>query len=124
MATIEYATEGHVALITINRPEARNAMDPFVVADDHSAWHQQHFEQPRAMHQIVDPDIGDRLMVITAMGPARGFLKPQDFVELRALANRPEVGLRIARHTGTNQRGELVFSMLATAFVPRRSGNG
>jgi hypothetical protein len=25
-----------------------------------------------------------------------------------------------ARHTGTNQRGELVFSMLAIAFVPQR----
>jgi enoyl-CoA hydratase len=27
MATIEYVTEGHVALITINRPEARNAVN-------------------------------------------------------------------------------------------------
>jgi enoyl-CoA hydratase len=27
MATIEYATEGHVAVITINRPEARNAVN-------------------------------------------------------------------------------------------------
>ncbi len=32
-----------------------------------------------------DPDVGDRLMVITALGPARGFLKAQDFVELHAL---------------------------------------
>lgn len=45
------------------------------------------FEQPRALHRITDPDVGDRLMVVTAMGPARGFLKPQDFVELRALAS-------------------------------------
>jgi acyl dehydratase len=28
-----------------------------------------------------------------------------------------------ARNTGTNQRGELVFSLLATAFVPRRSNS-
>ena len=27
MATIEYTTEGHVAVITINRPEARNAVN-------------------------------------------------------------------------------------------------
>ncbi len=27
MATIEYTTEGHVATITINRPEARNAVN-------------------------------------------------------------------------------------------------
>jgi acyl dehydratase len=33
---------------------------------------------------------------------------------------RPEWGILQARNTGTNQRGELVFSLLATAFVPRR----
>ena len=31
-----------------------------------------------------------------------------------------EWGIVQARNTGTNQRGELVFSFLATAFVPRR----
>ena len=35
--------------------QARTAMDPFVVADDHSAWHQQHFEQPRAIVAIHSP---------------------------------------------------------------------
>ena len=40
---------------------------------------------PRNIHRLKDPDIGDRLMVITALGPARGFLKSQDFVELRVL---------------------------------------
>ena len=34
---------------------------------------------------------------------------------------RPEWGILQARNTGTNQRGELVFSLLATAFVPRRN---
>ena len=43
------------------------------------------FEDARKVHRIDDPDVGDRLMVITALGPARGFLKSQDFVELRAL---------------------------------------
>jgi acyl dehydratase len=43
-------------------------------------------------------------------------------VETRRLSERrPEWGILQARHTGTNQRGELVFSMLATAFVPRRN---
>jgi acyl dehydratase len=42
-------------------------------------------------------------------------------VESRRISDkRPEWGVVQARHTGTNQRGELVFSMLATAFVPRR----
>ncbi len=43
------------------------------------------FEGPRAVHDIKDPDVGDRLMVITALGPARGFLREQEFVELHAL---------------------------------------
>jgi tetratricopeptide (TPR) repeat protein len=40
---------------------------------------------PRAIHNIKDAEVGDRLMVVTALAPARGFLKVQDFVELRTL---------------------------------------
>jgi tetratricopeptide (TPR) repeat protein len=43
------------------------------------------FDGPRVVHDIKDPDVGDRLMVVTALGPARGFLKVQEFVELHAL---------------------------------------
>jgi tetratricopeptide (TPR) repeat protein len=43
------------------------------------------FEGASAIHNVRDPDVDDRLMVITARAPARGFLKVQDFVELRAL---------------------------------------
>ena len=39
----------------------------------------------------------------------------------RSSSSRPEWGILQARNTGTNQRGELVFSLLATAFVPRRN---
>jgi acyl dehydratase len=39
---------------------------------------------------------------------------------LRSSSSRPGWGIVQARNTGTNQRGELVFSLLATAFVPRR----
>jgi hypothetical protein len=35
--------------------QARNALDPFVVADDHSAWHQLHYEQPRAIVALHSP---------------------------------------------------------------------
>jgi hypothetical protein len=37
--------------------QARNAADPCVIADDHSVWHQLHFEQPRAvlaLHSATD----------------------------------------------------------------------
>ncbi len=43
------------------------------------------FDHPRKIHTLTDRDIGDRLLVITALGPARGFLRGQNFVELRAL---------------------------------------
>jgi hypothetical protein len=35
--------------------QARNANDPFVVADDHSVWHQKHYEQPRAIVALHSP---------------------------------------------------------------------
>jgi acyl dehydratase len=75
---------------------------------------------------------------IAILGPSPGFrelrwLKPvlagdtisfASAVEsLRVSDKRPEWGILQVRNTGTNQRGELAFSVLATAFVPRRSGN-
>ena len=35
--------------------QARNASDPFVVADDHSVWRQMHHEQPRAIVALHSP---------------------------------------------------------------------
>jgi acyl dehydratase len=39
----------------------------------------------------------------------------------RVSDSRPGWGIMQARNTGTNQRGEQVYSFLATAFVPRRA---
>src|SRR5258706_16268770 len=35
--------------------QARMAYDPFIVADDHSVWHQLHFDQPRAIVALHSP---------------------------------------------------------------------
>jgi hypothetical protein len=35
--------------------QARSATDPCVIADDHSVWHQLHYEQPRAMVALHSP---------------------------------------------------------------------
>jgi tetratricopeptide (TPR) repeat protein len=51
-------------------------------------------EQARELHRIADPEMGDTLLVVTAPGPARGFIKPQDFVEFRALASTHGVALQ------------------------------
>jgi acyl dehydratase len=71
-------------------------------------------------------------------GPSPGFrelrwIKPvladdtisfaSEVASLRSSDSRPEWGIVQARNTGTNQRGELVFSVLATAFVPRRNAH-
>src|SRR5947207_3510018 len=75
---------------------------------------------------------------IAVWGPSPGFrelrwIKPvlagdtisfaSEVESLRSSEKRPEWGILQARNTGTNQRGELVFSLLATAFVPRRSNS-
>ncbi len=40
---------------------------------------------------------------------------------MRISSSRPQWGILEARNAGTNQKGEPVFSMLSTAFVPRRN---
>lgn len=69
-------------------------------------------------------------------GPSPGFrelrwIKPvlagdvisfaSEIESLRLSASRPEWGILQARNVGTNQHGELVFSFLASGFVPRRN---
>jgi acyl dehydratase len=73
---------------------------------------------------------------IAVWGPSPGFrelrwIKPvlagdtisyaSEVESLRSSEKRPEWGIAQVRNTGTNQRGELVYSVLATAFVPRRN---
>jgi acyl dehydratase len=72
---------------------------------------------------------------VAAWGPSPGFrelrwIKPVLVGDTISYANvvetkrtsekRPEWGILQGRNTGTNQHGEVVFSFLATAFVPRR----
>ena len=45
------------------------------------------FQEPRQLHRLADAEVGDTLLVVTALGPARGFLKPQEFVEFNALVS-------------------------------------
>ena len=44
-------------------------------------------EGPARLHRLADPDAGDVLWVVTARGPVRGMVKPQDFLEFRVLAS-------------------------------------
>ena len=75
---------------------------------------------------------------VAAWGPSPGFrelrwLKPVlagdtlSFAGVletkRASDSRPEWGIVQIRNSGTNQRGELAFSFLGSAFVPRRKSS-
>jgi tetratricopeptide (TPR) repeat protein len=52
------------------------------------------FEAPAKLHRIADPQVGDHLLVVTALPPVRGFLRPQDYVELHALVSVQGVVVR------------------------------
>ena len=45
------------------------------------------FDAPQQLHRLADPEVGDTLLVVTALAPARGFINAQDFIEFRALAS-------------------------------------
>jgi tetratricopeptide (TPR) repeat protein len=45
------------------------------------------FDDPQKVHRLTDVEAGDTLLVVTGLGPARGLVKSQDFVEFRALAS-------------------------------------
>ena len=76
---------------------------------------------------------------VAVWGPSPGFrelrwIKPvlagdtvsfaSEIESLRTSEKRPQWGILQARNSGTNQHGELAFSFLATAFVPRRNSSG
>ena len=45
------------------------------------------FEEPQRVRRLVDPEVGDKLLVATGYAPARGFIDTQDFIEFRVLAS-------------------------------------
>jgi acyl dehydratase len=76
---------------------------------------------------------------VAILGPSPGFrelrwIRPvlagdtitfaSEILSLRNSSSRPAWGILEARNSGTNQKGELVFSVLAIAFVPRRGSGG
>jgi tetratricopeptide (TPR) repeat protein len=49
---------------------------------------------PGLLHRLVDPDVGDTLLVVTAPPPVRGFIKRQDFVDFALLDSSHGVAMR------------------------------
>ena len=45
------------------------------------------FDEPQHLHRLTDPEVGDKLLVVTGFAPERGFINTQEFIEFRALAS-------------------------------------
>jgi tetratricopeptide (TPR) repeat protein len=45
------------------------------------------FDEPQHVHRLTDPELGDKLLVVTGFAPERGFINTQEFIEFRALAS-------------------------------------
>lgn len=73
---------------------------------------------------LTDPEIGDRLLVVTAPGPARGFVKPQDFVEFRVLASTHGVAIRPLADDvqAETQRDKVVITRPAGLIISAGTG--
>ncbi|MBV9557907.1 MAG: tetratricopeptide repeat protein, partial [Pseudolabrys sp.] len=89
------------------------------------------FQNARALHRVADPEVGDTLMVVTALAPARGFLKPQDFVELKTLASAHGIVVQPLADDISTEIGpdKIVISrpgglMLSTAGLSERDTGG
>ncbi|MGE0230619.1 MAG: hypothetical protein AB7O39_13275 [Flavobacteriaceae bacterium] len=50
-------------------------------------------EHAGSVHELIDPVIGDRVLVATALGPARAILSEQRFVDFTALATRHGIAI-------------------------------
>jgi len=84
IVTIGDNVADHSIPLIASRNVASNARPTIIVPMDNA----------QSLHRIADPDTGDSLLVVTAKGPARGFIKPQDFVEFRALASTHGVAVQ------------------------------
>jgi tetratricopeptide (TPR) repeat protein len=52
------------------------------------------FDEPQKTHWLSDADVGDRLLVVTGLGPTRSLIKSHDFVDLRALASAQGIAVQ------------------------------
>ncbi|MGH6679879.1 MAG: tetratricopeptide repeat protein, partial [Bradyrhizobium sp.] len=69
-----------MVLRNVARPARADIVVPFVNAS--------------RLHKVTDPDAGDTLLVVTALPPVRGFLKPEHLVDLTLLNTAQGIAIR------------------------------
>jgi acyl dehydratase len=134
----KFATQFDPQRFHLDEEEGRNSLFGGLTA---SGWHVASvcMKLLVADAQRLAKEMTARGEPIAVWGPSPGFrelrwIRPvlagdtisyaSEVESLRSSEKRPEWGILQARNTGTNQRGELAFSFLATAFVPRRNFGG
>ena len=87
-----------------------------------------------AVHWVRDPVVGDRLAVVTALGPARGVVKPQSFVDFTAITTSHGIVVvprsdhvvvdLVGEQVVVNRHGGLSLTPTDTEIPALRAGNG
>jgi tetratricopeptide (TPR) repeat protein len=90
---------------------------------------------PRRVHRLEDPDVGDTLWAVTALAPVRGFINGQEFVEFRMLtsvqgivvqplADDLSVGVSSDRVTVTRPAGLTLSGLLLQPGLQSQQASG
>ncbi|MPY92544.1 MAG: crotonase/enoyl-CoA hydratase family protein [Acidimicrobiia bacterium] len=114
MPAVEYQRSGHVAVVTLNRPEARNAMSPEVIVRLADAWEE------------VSRDDGVRVAILTGSGD-RAFCSGADLARLIPLmsgARQPEDDFdrRVVEDPAMSDRASLRVSDLDKPVIAAVNG--
>ena len=113
MAAVEYERQGHIALITLNRPEARNALNPEVMCRLADLWDE------------VAADDAVRVVIVTGTGPV--FCSGADLGRLIPLTTRArqpedEYDRRVLSEPGLGDKAILRISDLDKPVIAAING--
>lgn len=88
--------DGTAVIVTLG-DSAKEPPHPLVVTRETNGGHGTTatipFEGVRTVHRLTDPEVGDTLLVVTALGPPRGFLRSQSLIDFRALPSSHGVAI-------------------------------
>ena len=106
MAAVEFEVDGHVALVTLNRPEARNSFNPEALVQLYDAFHE------------VEINDNIRVAVITGSGD-KAFCAGADLGQLITLMNgarQPENEWDTRYVEDVSKKGSYLMNKLALEY--------
>ena len=120
---IEFAHKFDPQMFHLNKKTAERTLFKGLIA---SGWHTAAITMRLFVQTLnfADGAIGlgvDELRWPNAVRPGDTLIVETEIVDLRPSGSRPTHGIIRLRNVTTNQRGEIVQTMLASAMVPRRA---